>query len=221
MRKVTECSYTCADSGIRWHICMNDNMAQIERSAGKSENTVCTDEKKLMEQAALSNLDIFFNTIDFDAFCKEADGGEGDIIELSFGDEEYVFVKSSSLSECHKAVFVDLLRYFNAYFDGTFSTYKLTEHSFDGGGPIYSIEMEKSGIFTWYSKRSYNNPDHESLCGSGYDVHFVFYPLRAGQASAVLIGSSPICPKPDVKLTAAVDDSLTLTMEVEAPTGML
>ena len=91
-------------------------------------------------------------------------------------------------------------------------------HSFDGGGPRYSIELD-SDIVSYEQKKEYNNPDHKRLKGAGYDVIFTFTGLKAGETVVTVKKRSPIHERENVdrKYKLKVDKDLNVTIEPVKP----
>ena len=162
-------------------------------------------EKQKLDIKVIQTLDIFFKEAELEQAQDEAQGA----VSVRFRDDKELYYTGD------KNVVQQLSEYFNAYFEGTANPFTLRFHSFDGGGPKYSVEMEKTGIFTWYGQRRYNNPDHDKMCGSAFDVIFDFYPLRKGTATALIRGDSPICPEPVRRLYVEVGDGLSMTYKIE------
>jgi len=94
----------------------------------------------------------------------------------------------------------------------------LSFHSFDGGGPQYSIELD-SDIVSHESKKEYNKPDHKRLRGAGYDVIFTFTGLKAGETVVTVKKRSPIHEREneDRKYKLKVDKDLNVTIEPIKP----
>lgn len=161
-------------------------------------------EKKHLNINYLRNFDILLRDVDFETFTAEKE-------HLLTVEVEGKTFSTSNQSELRD----DILRYFEACFEGKAQPEKLSFSSFDGGGPEYSLKMEKTGVLTWYGQRVYGNPDHDKMCGSAFDIIYEFYPLREGEASAVLTASSPICPEPDRRISAVVDRDLKISLKVE------
>jgi hypothetical protein len=94
----------------------------------------------------------------------------------------------------------------------------LSFHSFDGGGPQYSIELD-SDIVSYESKKEYDKPDHKRMRGAGYDVIFTFTGLKAGETVVTVKKRSPIHEREneDRKYKLKVDKDLNVTIEPIKP----
>ncbi len=105
----------------------------------------------------------------------------------------------------------DAARFFEALWNDTREVYTLRLSSFDGGGPEYRAEMEPSGVVTWVWQKQYYDPDHDNLCGAGFDVIYSFRPLRPGKARAVITGRAFYGEEPPVVVDFTVDEALHLS----------
>ena len=105
----------------------------------------------------------------------------------------------------------DAARYLTALWNGTRELYVLRLESFDGGGPAYEAEMQPSGIVTWTRQKIYRDPNHEELCGAGFEVVYTFRPLRPGQAKALVTGRAFYGEEPPRIIDFTVDEELHLT----------
>jgi len=94
----------------------------------------------------------------------------------------------------------------------------LSFHSFDGGGPRYSIELD-SDIVSYESKKEYDKPDHKRMRGAGYDVIFTFTGLKTGETVVTVKKQSPIHEREneDRKYRLKVDKDLNVTIEPIKP----
>ena len=90
----------------------------------------------------------------------------------------------------------------------------LSFHSFDGGGPQYSVVLD-SDIVSYKSERKYNKPDHKRLKGAGSDVIFTFTGLKAGETVLTVQKRSPIreTDRQDRQYRVKVDKDLNVTIE--------
>ena len=89
----------------------------------------------------------------------------------------------------------------------------LSFHSFDGGGPQYSIVLD-SDIVSYKREKRYKKPDHKRLKGAGYDVIFTFTGLKAGETVLTVQKRSPIreTDSQDRKYKVKVDKDLNVTI---------
>ena len=83
----------------------------------------------------------------------------------------------------------------------------LSFHSFEGGGPRYSV-MLHSDIVSFKEKKKYSKPNHKRLNGAGYDIIFTFTGLKAGETTMIIEQRSPIATNADRLYTVKVDDRL-------------
>lgn len=83
----------------------------------------------------------------------------------------------------------------------------LSFHSFDGGGPQFSIVLQ-SDIVSFTEKKKYHKLNHKRLHGAGYDIIFTFTGLKAGETTMVIEERSPIATNADRLYTVKVDDRL-------------
>ena len=90
----------------------------------------------------------------------------------------------------------------------------LSFHSFDGGGPRYSVVLD-SDIVTYKSERKYDKPDHKRLKGAGYDVIFTFTGLKPGETVLTVQKRSPIRETDwqDRQYKVTVDKDLNVTIK--------
>lgn len=84
--------------------------------------------------------------------------------------------------------------------------------SFDGGGPSFEVEIEDKTVAACSQTHRYFNPEHETMCGSGYEVKITFSGLKPGKTRAVLRCRSDIADNYDAVYGIAVDDDLTVTV---------
>ena len=94
----------------------------------------------------------------------------------------------------------------------------LTFHSFDGGGPHYSVVLD-SDIVSCQKEKRYNKPDHKRLKGAGYDVVFTFTGLKAGETVVTVQKRSPVKEKlnEDRLYKLKVDNGLNVKIEALSP----
>ena len=94
----------------------------------------------------------------------------------------------------------------------------LTFHSFDGGGPRYSVVFD-SDIVSCRKEKRYNKPDHKRLKGAGYDVVFTFTGLKAGETVVTVQKRSPVkeALNEDRQYKLKVDNDLNVKIEAVNP----
>ena len=87
----------------------------------------------------------------------------------------------------------------------------LSFDSFDGGGPSYDVKIKDESIVVCKQTHYYFNPDHDMMCGSGYEVRISFTGLKPGKTTAIVECRSSIADNYDAIYDITVDDSLTVT----------
>lgn len=92
-------------------------------------------------------------------------------------------------------------------------TAQLSFHSFDGGGPSFSAELEDPDLVSVKKSVRYAKKNHAELDGAGYDVIFTFTGLKPGRTSLTVAERSPIAGNLDhlYEVTVAEDLKVTLT----------
>ena len=88
----------------------------------------------------------------------------------------------------------------------------LTFESFDGGGPSYEVKIADESIAACKQTHRYFNPNHEEMCGSGYEVNIAFTALRPGETTAVIACRSDIADNYDAVYGVTVDGDLNLSV---------
>ena len=88
----------------------------------------------------------------------------------------------------------------------------LSFDSFDGGGPSYDVEIEDESIAAYSQTHYYFNPDHDSMCGSGYEVNISFTGLKPGKTKAIIRCRSSIADNFDAIYDITVDVGLAVTV---------
>ena len=109
-------------------------------------------------------------------------------------------------------------------------TSRLTFHSFSGGGPTFSLQIDDESLISVQRTVRYDKKNHKELDGAGYDVIFTFTGLRPGTTSATVAERSPIAGNFDRLYEITVDSSLKVTLrelsvtdldQLTEPTAML
>lgn len=95
-------------------------------------------------------------------------------------------------------------------------TAELSFHSFDGGGPEYTVRIDDPTVVSCSSERRYNKADHKALDGAGYDVVFTLTGLRQGKTTLTVSARSPIADSFDNIYTVTVADDLSVSVEKTA-----
>lgn len=88
----------------------------------------------------------------------------------------------------------------------------LSFHSFDGGGPEYTIDVD-SDIVSCQSTKEYADANHEELDGAGFVVIFTFTGIRTGETSMTVKERSPVSGNLNHVYNVKVDQNLNLTIE--------
>ncbi|MBO7519563.1 MAG: hypothetical protein J6T73_02190 [Clostridia bacterium] len=88
----------------------------------------------------------------------------------------------------------------------------LSFDSFDGGGPSYDVKIEDESIAAYKQAHYYLNPDHDRMCGSGYEVNISFTGLKPGKTTAVIECRSSIADSFDTIYDITVDVDLAVTV---------
>ena len=92
-------------------------------------------------------------------------------------------------------------------------TAELSFHSFDGGGPEYSVKIDDPSIVSYTSLHDYGKKNHELIEGAGYNVIFTFKGLKAGTAEMTVLSRSPIMEDEDYKYLIEVNDDLKVFIQ--------
>lgn len=95
----------------------------------------------------------------------------------------------------------------------------LSLHSFDGGGPEYSIVLD-SDIVSWESAREYYDDNHDELDGAACQVVFTFTGIKPGEATMTVEERSPIAGNLDHVYAVKVDDDLNVAVELLTTTDL-
>lgn len=88
----------------------------------------------------------------------------------------------------------------------------LTFNSFDGGGPSYDVKIEDESIVEYNQEHYYFNPNHDMMCGSGYEVNISFNGLKSGKTTAYIECRSSIADNYDAIYDITVDGDLKVTI---------
>ncbi len=89
----------------------------------------------------------------------------------------------------------------------------LSFHSFDGGGPEYSVKIKNPEVLSYTFEREYSKPNHEELDGAGYDAVFKFKGLKEGETEVTVYSNSPIAGDEEYKYTAKVDKDFNVNIK--------
>ena len=88
----------------------------------------------------------------------------------------------------------------------------ITFDSFDGGGPSYDVKIEDENIAEYKQTSEYYNPNHDQMCGSGYDVIITFIGKTPGKTTATIECRSPIAENYDAVYDIEVNENLDITV---------
>ncbi|MBQ9552470.1 MAG: hypothetical protein IJU96_06860 [Clostridia bacterium] len=91
-------------------------------------------------------------------------------------------------------------------------SFTLSFHSFDGGGPSYTVKIGDTSLLSCASERRYNKKNHEEIDGAAFDVIFTFKGLKSGSTTVTVTGESPIMETEITVYTAVVDEALNVTL---------
>lgn len=91
-------------------------------------------------------------------------------------------------------------------------TAQLAFHSFDGGGPEFTVKISDPRILSCSMRRDYGSNAGKDLCGAGYTVFCTFTGLEAGETAVTIEERSPIADNLDHFYTAAVSEDLAVTI---------
>lgn len=90
---------------------------------------------------------------------------------------------------------------------------KLSFHSFEGGGPSYSVRIADPAIVSCQSERAYAKANRAELDGAGYTVTFTFRGEKPGETAVTVEERSPIGGDYDRLYYAFVDEDLRVSIE--------
>ncbi|MBR4911059.1 MAG: hypothetical protein IKZ47_07065 [Clostridia bacterium] len=175
------------------------------------------EEEREVPAEYLNNFDILLRDVCFDDL-NDTGSAEAPALSVAFDDGRKYTLCRGDLPDGDR-LFSDIGRYFTAYSEKEIKPFTLTFDSFDGGGAEYFPEVVTPGLITWYRNTVYFNPDHDQMCGSGYEIRFSFFPLRPGNAKVVIRANSPLYPEPDRLLTADIGEELDMTCSVNEKRG--
>ena len=84
--------------------------------------------------------------------------------------------------------------------------------SFDGGGHVYTVEVDDPSILACEAAYDYGGDDAEVVDGASYTMVFTFTGLEPGETTVSVYGRSPILDNDDAVYTATVDEALNVTL---------
>ncbi len=206
LKEIDCCELYVHSDNTEYRIYQNGSEAEAVKRSGDKSLFSDIELKTSAEIEVLRSLDIFFDSLEFETW--ETD-------EILGADYVRVDYKGCAYYTNDSEMTADIKRYFEAVFNGGIKPAVLMLDSFDGGGPEYTFKTEVKGVFTWYCSRRYSKPDHEELCGAGYEIIYELYPLRKGSATAKITSVSPICPEENFRLYVDVDENLKIKYELK------
>ncbi|MBR5942231.1 MAG: hypothetical protein IKZ81_02695 [Clostridia bacterium] len=199
---ITKCVLTLKSAGVEWTL-EGDGGGSLITKTDLTARLSVAERRRLESDDAIYNVRILLRDCAPETWEDAAPGGDSLAITCDKG----VFTLSGSAEE----VFTDVRRYIEAYFSGTVKSFEARFHSFDGGGPEYTCALESAGVATWSCRRQYLNPDHERMCGAGFDVVFTFHPLRPGKTSALVKGMAFYGPEPAIRVRLDVSGAMAVS----------
>ncbi len=208
MKDILSCAYTAPD-GSGWKLERIGNAALLTKLSGGGRRVFRRTPRKVLSVDIILNLKMFFRDLapEWNGLPISEEGVRGSI-ELSFSDEKFLLPHGAMPPEEQKNVVADLLRYFEAVFGGTYKECSCPFRSFEGGGPEYTAVSDGRGVFTWSAQKEYIKKGGGDSDGAAYNMHFTFWPLRPGEGSCVITGTSPIVPKTECRVIVKVNGSL-------------
>ncbi|GEM_PF-1192568 len=90
-------------------------------------------------------------------------------------------------------------------------------HSFDGGGPSFTMEIEDASVLSYRGDKVYNSPKHDQMTGAGFKVIFTLIGLKPGDTAFTVTAESPITGIETYRYFAHIDADLNVTVEPENP----
>ncbi|MBP5155782.1 MAG: hypothetical protein J6252_04290 [Clostridia bacterium] len=208
MLDIISCKYTLPD-GSGWMLERMGSRSLLTKLSGGKKRLFGSGPKKELSVDIILNLKMFFRDLAPLWEGLAAGGVPHGSIELAFSDEKFVLPSDALIPEDQKSVFDDVARYFESVFSGTYKECSLELRSFDGGGPEYRAVSDGSGVFTWSAQKEYGKNRRKVVDGAPYSMNFTFWPLRPGEGSCVITGTSPIVPATERKVIITVDGSLS------------
>ncbi|MBQ5969030.1 MAG: hypothetical protein IJL52_02825 [Clostridia bacterium] len=88
----------------------------------------------------------------------------------------------------------------------------LTFHSFDGGGPRFTVTAADPALLSWTCKRAYGKPCFRRGNGAGYDVIYTFKGNAPGKTRVTVSARSPIAENFEAVYAAEVDADLRVSL---------
>lgn len=89
----------------------------------------------------------------------------------------------------------------------------LSYHSFDGGGPEYSVSIGDTSILSCQTEKQYAKADHGELDGAGFDLVFTFNGLKEGKTDVTVTCTMRGTEEDKFVYDATVDRNLKVTLE--------
>ncbi len=88
----------------------------------------------------------------------------------------------------------------------------LSFHSFDGGGPTFSVLLDDPAFLSYKTEQKYGNPKHAEMDGAAFTVYITLKGLKPGETAFTVVSDSPITGKEELRYAAEVFSDLTLTV---------
>ncbi len=94
----------------------------------------------------------------------------------------------------------------------TTKTADLSFHSFDGGGPKYSVIIADESLLNFEQSKHYAAASRTKTGGSPYTVNINFAGLRAGTTTVIIEQRSPVTKGRDLIYKADINDLLEVKL---------
>ena len=218
---ITKCTFICPRNDVIYELKIKDNLAVFTKSTFKKKIFAKNKEQKKVLIQYIQNLDSFFSSYHFDTWNirKVVDPNKKDVetisLELDDG-STYSISNNMDIVDIEKNMFDEINKYMYTYWYKEVKPIAISFHSYDGGGAQYYInKSEPNSAVTWYSQKNYESKKKKDTGGAGYNIFFMFYPIRKGKATYIIKAVSPLYRVNDTKVTITVDDDLNLIKETE------
>ena len=88
-------------------------------------------------------------------------------------------------------------------------------HSFDGGGPEFTVKIENPELLKCYQEKNYGKKNHEVIDGAAFNVEMRFVGLKPGTTKVTISTRSPIADNFDEIYNVTINDDLKIKMELQ------
>ena len=88
----------------------------------------------------------------------------------------------------------------------------LSFHSFDGGGPTFSVILDDPAALSYKTEQKYSSPHHAEMDGAGFTVYITLKGLKPGETAFTVVSDSPITGTEEMRYVARVYEDLSLTV---------